>query len=394
MDFHYCLTDVDENKEVDTWEISSEKLGMSAASHFRIKKRTLRGGKQEGSTIIEVEAGDLFISVVPTRGMGLHKARYKGVDLGWSSPVDEIVHPAFIHLGERSGLGWLDGFNELMVRCGFEWSGHACADETQQYSLHGRSGNTPASKVTVTIEREAPHRICIKGLLKEKTFKFSDFEIWTSLTITPGQAGFSIADTLENRSDYDRNYQIIYHTNFGKPLLETGSRFVAPLKRIAPFNERAKLGIPAWETYLGPTKGFDEEVFACELHSDASGKTIAALINSSGDLGVAMRYVANDLPAFSLWKNTDTERQGYVTGLEPGTNYPYPRTVEKAHGRLKTIKAGETLSFAIDFQVMTSGQEVKNVVAEIVQISNGRSPVVETEPVFLQDAGVAEQAQG
>ena len=107
-----------------------------------------------------------------------------------------------------------------------------------------------------------------------------------------------------------------------------------------------------------------------------------------------MRYVANDLPAFSLWKNTDTERQGYVTGLEPGTNYPYPRTVEKAHGRLKKIKAGETLSFAIDFQVMTSGQEVKNVVAEIVQISNGRSPVVETEPVFLQDAGVAEQTQG
>ena len=383
MDFHYCLTDVDENKEVESWEINSEKLGLNAATHFKISKKTLHGGKQEGSTIIEIQAGALSVSVIPTRGMGLYKACYQGMDIGWNSPVEEIVHPSFIRLGERGGLGWLDGFNELMVRCGFEWSGHPCSDATQLYSLHGRAGNTPASTVTVRIEREAPHRITIKGLLKEKTFKFSDFEIWTCLTITPGQPGFSIEDTLQNLSDYERNYQIIYHTNFGKPLLEQGSRFVAPLSRIAPFNERAKSGLAAWGTYLGPTKGFDEEVYACELHADRDGKTLAALVNASGELGVALRYTANDLPAFSLWKNTDTERQGYVTGLEPGSNYPYTRNIEKEKDRLKHIGPGETRSFGIDFQFMTSAPEVNTVLDEVARISDGRDPVIEAEPIFL-----------
>lgn len=383
MSFDYCLTDVDENKEVESWEISSEKLGLSTATHFKISKRTLHGGRQEGSTIIEVTAGDLFVSVIPTRGMGLHKARYKTTDIGWKSPVEEIVHPNFIRLGERGGLGWLDGFNELMVRCGFEWAGHPCSDEVQLYSLHGRAGNIPASKVTVSIERNAPHRITIKGLLKEKTFKFSDLEIWTSLTITPGQAGFTIEDTLQNLSDYARNYQIIYHANFGKPLLEKGSRFVAPLSRIAPFNERAKQGVPTWDTYLGPTKGFDEEVFNCEMHANAEGKTLAALVNASGELGVALRYSPADLPAFSLWKNTDTERQGYVTGLEPGTNFPYNRNIEKAKGRLKQVGPGETRSFRVDFQFMANTSEVGAVLDEIKQVSNGRGPIVETEPVFL-----------
>ena len=383
MSFDYCLTDVDENKEVESWEISSEKLGLNTPTHFKVSKKTLHGGKQEGSTLIEVDAGALSVSLIPTRGMGLYKARYQGMDISWNSPVEEIVHPSFIRLGERGGLGWLDGFNELMVRCGFEWSGHPCSDETQLYSLHGRAGNTPASKVTVSIERTAPYRITIKGLLKEKTFKFSDFEIWTCLTITPGEAGFTIEDTLENLSDYDRNFQIIYHTNFGKPLLEKGSRFVAPLSRIAPFNARAKQGLATWGTYLGPTKGFDEEVFACELHGDSNGKTLAALINASGELGVALRYVDKDLPAFSLWKNTDTERQGYVTGLEPGSNYPYNRNIEKEKGRLNLIGPGETRSFKIDFQFMTSTPEVNAVIEEVVRISNGRDPVVEMEPVFL-----------
>ena len=33
-------------------------------------------------------------------------------------------------------------------------------------------------------------------------------------------------------------------------------------------------------------------------------------------------------------------RDGYVTGLEPGTNYPNPRPFEKARGRVVTLPPG------------------------------------------------------
>ena len=44
------------------------------------------------------------------------------------SPVEEIVHPKYIDLESRGGLGWLEGFNEWMVRCGLEFAGHPGED--------------------------------------------------------------------------------------------------------------------------------------------------------------------------------------------------------------------------------------------------------------------------
>jgi murein DD-endopeptidase MepM/ murein hydrolase activator NlpD len=50
------------------------------------------------------------------------------VYLGWNSPVKEVVHPRLINLQSRGGLGWLEGFNEWMVRCGLENNGHPGVD--------------------------------------------------------------------------------------------------------------------------------------------------------------------------------------------------------------------------------------------------------------------------
>ena len=65
--------------------------------------------------------------VLPTRGMGIWRVTAAGrsgtADVGWKSPVRGPVHPAFVDLGEPSGLGWLDGFDEFFVRCGLESNG-------------------------------------------------------------------------------------------------------------------------------------------------------------------------------------------------------------------------------------------------------------------------------
>ncbi len=33
----------------------------------------------------------------------------------------------------------------MMVRCGYEWTGHPVTADGQIYTLHGKAGNTPAS---------------------------------------------------------------------------------------------------------------------------------------------------------------------------------------------------------------------------------------------------------
>ena len=92
---------------------------------WSVKKSRMYGGKQEGTDVIWVDNGKLQIGVIVTRGLGIQAVNMNGTQvLGWDSPVKEVVHPKFINLNSRGGLGWLEGFNEWLCRCGMEWNGH------------------------------------------------------------------------------------------------------------------------------------------------------------------------------------------------------------------------------------------------------------------------------
>ena len=46
------------------------------------------------------------------------------------------------------------------------------------------------------------------------------------------------------------------------------------MESISPFNDYAKGGLKEWQTYLGPTKGFDEMVFKIKPLADANHDTL------------------------------------------------------------------------------------------------------------------------
>jgi hypothetical protein len=153
----FVLTDAATAVKEGDWSISSAGLGLNTDFAFGIAQRTLHGGRQEGVELIEVDNGRMKISVIPTRGMSILRVESGDVTLGWTSPVDQIVNPAFIDLDSRGGLGWLDGFNEWLVRCGFEWAGHPGTDDGKLLTLHGRTGNTPVPSAACRSCRGAHH---------------------------------------------------------------------------------------------------------------------------------------------------------------------------------------------------------------------------------------------
>ncbi len=131
------------------------------------------GGLQDGVDLIRVDNGALSFYIVPTRGMGIWKGVYKGIPLGWDSPVRDPVHPGFLDLNDRGGLGWLKGFNEWIVRCGLESNGGPCKDmivdnngnrSEVALTLHGKVANIPARFVEVRVELSPPHRITVLGI--------------------------------------------------------------------------------------------------------------------------------------------------------------------------------------------------------------------------------------
>ncbi len=377
----WLLTDAESGVEKGNWQVDSQQLKLSG-ERFSIEQKVLHGGKQEGSKVLILTSQNgLTIALSPSRGMDLLHVNGHGVRLGWDSPVQEVVNPAYMNLESRNGTGWLEGFNEMMVRCGFEWTGHPVSKDGVLYTLHGKAGNTPASKVEVTVDDRAPHEIRIRGLLKEATFKKAKLETWTELRYVPGSDSFTVDDVLTNQADYPHDYQIIYHSNFGTPILEKEARFIAPLKSVSPFNDYAKKGLKGWDSYGAPTKDFDEMVFNLVPKADASGKTVAALINSKGDKGASIEFDTRQLPLLTLWKNTDTLKQGYVTGIEPGTNYAYPVTIEKQQGRVKQLQPGQSTGFTLTYTLLKDAGAVQEVEQRVRQIQGNEAVAVNETPI-------------
>jgi hypothetical protein len=363
------------------WEISSQDLGLKPPKPFSVRMRTLHGGRQEGVCIVDIDTGAMKISVVPTRGMNVLEAIAGNVRIGWKSPVSEVVNPAFIELNGRGGLGWLEGFNEMVVRCGYEWVGHPGMDKGVLLPLHGLAANIPASKVVLSIDEEQPYTIRLKGELKEQAFKLVNFVIATELSTEPGAQHFSIHDTLNNNGDYPEEYEALYHSNFGPPLLDPGAGFSAPVQQVSPFNERAVGEVADWQKYREPTRDYDETVFNVVPYGDENGETLAVLHNAAGDLGVSLGFNIQELPVFSLWKNTDTLGQGYVTGLEPGTSWAYNRSFQRALNRVPTIGPKEQRHFDITYTFLADKSAVDSALQQVQKIQHDRPTEVRKTPL-------------
>lgn len=379
--FEHIITDSQNNRRETGFHLSNNSFGVTSAIPFSLTHTTLSGGKQQGTELLTLTHGDMTIRIVPSRGMAILDVVVSGTRFGWDSPVKEVVNPAFIHQEALGGLGWLEGFNEMIARCGFQWAGHPGMDGDDMLTLHGRIQNTPASFVRLTVDKTPPHQITISGRVDEKCFKKSDFEVWMHLSVIPGKHSLTIRDELINRADYEREYQVIYHNNFGAPILEAGGKLHVPIERLSPFNEYAKQGLADWDSIYPARKDFDEMVFNIYPVSDEHGNTQAVLHNAAADKGVAVGYNTSQLPVLTLWKNLDTPRQGYVMGVEPGTSFAYNRRYQRDLGLVPTIGAGESRDFDVSFSFLLDPQAVNAHVADVAKLQKSTTRIIDIDPI-------------
>jgi hypothetical protein len=385
----YVLTSVEQNIDVGDWQIGARETSVAPEVPWSVRRRRLHGGKQDGVDLIVIDNGRMTITLVPTRGMGILHVVSGDMRLGWDSPVREVVHPKYVNLEARGGLGWLEGFNEWMARCGLEWAGHPGVDRfinnlgeqaEMNLTLHGKVANIPASEVEVIVEREPRPRIRVRGRVDERAFYGPKLELWTEVSTEPGSATFRIEDALTNRGAFEQEFQIIYHANYGPPLLGAGSRVSAAVRRVTPFNAHAAKDIATYADYGAPLRGFIEQVYNLHPYADAGGRSLVMLRNAAGDRAVSMGFAVAELPYVTLWKNLTALEEGYVTGLEPGTGFPYTRRLEREAGRVPKLKPGETRRFAIDVGLHATSEAVMAVDDQIRRIQNGRPTQIDRAP--------------
>ncbi len=125
----FVITSAKDSRRSGRFLLTQRDLPRVGRAPWSIRKTTLHGGKQEGVELIVLDNGKLVITLIPTRGLSVLDVWHGDLRLGWDSPVKEVVHPQYVNLERRGGLGWLEGFNEWMVRCGLEYAGHPGKDE-------------------------------------------------------------------------------------------------------------------------------------------------------------------------------------------------------------------------------------------------------------------------
>ncbi|MFN0053061.1 MAG: aldose 1-epimerase family protein [Planctomycetales bacterium] len=375
----HCFPITDRSRRIwhDSFSLApSSELELNGSANWSVKKQTLHGGVSEGVEVVELHNGRLALSILPTRGMGIWKGVCGNLELGWNSPVEWPVHPAFVNALDRGGIGWLAGFNEWVCRCGLDQNGPPGPDGT----LHGRIANLPAHTVEVRVETAGEGTLAVTGVVDESMMFGPNLRLRSTVVTTAGSTRFTIIDEITNRRGTPADVQLLYHINTGRPFLEAGGQCLAPTREVAPRDPRAAEGIDDYDRYAPPAAGYAEQVYYYDLATDATFQTVALLRNGAGDRGLSLHFDQRELPCFSLWKNTQSEQEGYVTGLEPATNLPNQKAFERSQGRVIELPPGETYRVRLEIAVHGTAEEVQQVEAQIARLQGETPPRVHRAP--------------
>ena len=210
-----------------TWQLVPGQCELAETTGGKpglgFKRTRLSGGKSAGVELVDLNCGPLKVQLIPTRGMGIWRCELNGKSFGWTSPVNGPVHPHYVPISEPSGLGWLDGFDEMMVRCGLVSNGAPEHDEQGRlvYPLHGRIANLPADLVSVEVDEEKG-RVRFWGEVEETRFHFHRLRLTTEVELYLDSNIVTVKDKVTNYSARKTSFQMLYHNNFSPPPMQSG----------------------------------------------------------------------------------------------------------------------------------------------------------------------------
>jgi hypothetical protein len=163
-----------------------------------------------------------------------------------------------------------------------------------------------------------------------------------------GARSLKIEDTVCNDSFVPVPHMLLYHVNFGFPVIAPGTRLELDAPAPTPRDAAAAAGLAEFGTYAAPDPDFKAQVFFHDPRPTPDGMVTARLRGPAGP-AVFVRYRAAELPAFTQWKMT--QAGVYVSALEPCTTHEGPRALRRAQGRLRDLGAGEEIHYQIEVGV-------------------------------------------
>lgn len=306
---------------------------LGGSRHYELTR-----GWGTGMRCIDVVSGKgLQYTVIPDRGMDISLASYKGTNLVYLTPNSE-THPAYY---DPEKAGWLRTFaGGLITTCGLTYLGPPVVDEGEELGLHGRYSTIPAAQVADISEWVGDdYHILLKGVTEEGHLFGHKLRLERQIETILGQNSIRITDKITNFGYKPSPFTIMYHMNFGYPLIDENTVLDFSSRESTPRDEQARLGVDEMKSFSKPTPDFSEQVFIHKMRAADGKYAEATLKNKKLGIGLSLKFDVATLPYMTQWKMMG---QGdYVLGLEP-SNVPLgDRKQLREKNLLPMLKPGE-----------------------------------------------------
>lgn len=305
-----------------------------------LRRVTLAEGRARGAQVIEVEtAGGLALDVLADSGLDFGRCKFRGKNMAWISK-NGYDAPTVFSPHENEFLHTFPG--GLLHTCGLRNAGPACRDGDEWHPLHGRFHGLAAENVSAQIEED---EIVIRGVVRETALFGHLLEVKRTIRLPVFGASVTVSDTVTNLSPRDEEIMMIYHCNFGYPLLDENAVLSLPEAReTVPRTPFAATGLHKALTFEKPVPGEEERVFFQKMARDFS----ASLFNPSLGVRMDMTWSGETLPILSEWRSMASG--DYVLGLEPTDCYIMGRAAERKNGTLPVLRAFESVTHTVKIE--------------------------------------------
>lgn len=337
--------------EVQTW---IDKIS-NHAQLGGIETSILDNGLGRGNRIAWINTGTgLRYKVVLDRAMDIADAFYNQHSLAWLS------HGGFTAPQPLSdkGIDWLRTFGGgLLTTCGLSHVGGPEKDEFGERGIHGHISNIVAEIESIIQPDPVAGKMdmSITGVMKETKVFGPSLELRRTISGRLGEATIRIHDEVINRGNSLAPLMVLYHFNFGWPLVDEGTeirwegtwqpRFGAENAKIFTEGNDFKKCPDPTDDHLGT----GEEVAFIDPTADELGRCTCGLHNAKIGLSVEIAFQKNQLPWLTNWQHWG--KGEYVTGLEPGTNPPIGQAHARANNELVFLTPYETRAFDLELKV-------------------------------------------
>lgn len=336
-----------------------ERVG-TMAQLAGIRPYVLREGRKNGVSAADLWNGSgLSMTVLSDRASDIYSVTYQGRSLCWLSGVG-ASGPWFAHNGP---FEWDKNFGGgMLATCGLTTAGLPSTDAGETLNLHGDIANLPAEEVNCRTFWEGDDYWLEYS---SRTYQAKPYAENLCLTrqirMRMGDNTIYLHDRVENLGFSATPLMLIYHMNFGYPLLDEGAKLYLTYQDRFPTSDLANQTVDQIGTVTPPDNGYRARAYNHTVRADAEGYAYASLLNEKLQLGATVKFRADTLDKFNLWKCL--RKRDYVIGLEPCNCRTWGRDKAREHGDLVMLEPMESKDFYLELQVHDGAEELRAAAA-------------------------------